>query len=206
MATTKRCPEALFIFAMVSALQLVDRLLEAEDIDWAPDPEDPDAPASDAVDAVSKRLDTLNQREWRLAFYIDTNDEHSIRANAQERGIAVDEGHGPFWQQINADVRQIERNAQKIFVAHGLVFREEDHTDYGLGGSIWLRYEDHKNFTLVKEHLDRGEPWSTTSGTLGSLKHGDRIYDGVSDIGQQVIDVSIDIRADDDDKQEILDL
>ena len=59
---------------------------------------------------------------------------------------------------------------------------------------------------MVKEHLDRGEPWSTTSGTLGSLKHGDRIYDGVSDIGQQVIDVSIDIRADDDDKQEILDL
>lgn len=195
---------------MISALELVSRLLENEDIDWTPEPDDPDQPdIHTATDLAAAKISQLNGRVWHLAFFIDTNDEHSIRENAQECGIEIGEDeirYGPFWAQINADIRLIERNGLRILVAHGLVFRQEGHTDHGLGGSLWLRYDDHENFAMVKEHLDRGEPWSTTSGTLGSLKRGDRIYDGVSDIGQQVLDVSIDIRADDDDKQEILDL
>lgn len=194
---------------MNKATNLVSRLLEGDpppgdgNIDWSPEP-GMEILSPEALKAVDQKLRALDQRQWPIGFEIVTSDEHAILENARERGINTETLN---WPTLTVDCTRIEKNAMKMFVAHGIVFSPEGHSDTGsLVGTIWLLYSNHEAFKLIHDLLDSGETWSTGSGNIYNLKRSEFLYERVSDIGQQLIDVTIALFPHDEDKQEILDL
>lgn len=184
----------------MKTLEVMRRLLET-DTDWEYDPADPDElHPNTATDAARDQLAELEDKYWQIGFSISTADEFYIGSNLRDRGI---EETDEVWEQINRDVSQLERNAVRLLLSNDFSVSEYGHDQYGLSGSLWVEYKNRKTFQVIKEVLDHGEPWSTGSGSIGALEGSEHLYDEVSDIGQQVLEVNIYLFADDEQKAEI---
>jgi len=134
----------------------------------------------------------------RFGFSIYTSQEDIIKDNAKERGIKLT-NHA--WEQINKDISQLEKNAMKLLSQNGFIIRDEGHGDSDLVGSAWLRYiATHQlpDYVVVDPRaLDvmKALKWdnqiSTSSGTIDDIPGSSAIWKDVSEVGKQVLDVSI---------------
>jgi hypothetical protein len=185
---------------MFDANTIVCRILEDDELDWASDPADPDYAGpkeiEQASDVAAEHLAKLRETEWSIGFTIDTSDEFSIRDSLDHFGIVPT---FEFWNQINADCVQIERNLLDILSKdNGVPLSQQGHPWGGsLIGIFHITFECKQALALLKERYDANEPWSTTNGYINTLKGIDRLYRNVSETGAQVLDVTVHLEKDD---------
>lgn len=149
--------------------------------------------------ALGRMVKTPEQVEnIRFGFSIHTSAQDIIEDNAKERNITLTD---QVWDQINKDVMQLERNALKLLSNNGFIVQDEGHGDNDLTGSAWLRYiaihglpeyvVAHPRAIEVMKALEWDGQLSTSSGTISDVHDADLIMDGVSEIGKELLDVSI---------------
>jgi hypothetical protein len=122
-----------------------------------------------------------NEEYFQMGFTIRTSDDDIIEdnfdsqydrePNEEERAILSD------------DIEIIERNALKYLdnILDGV--RDEGHTDYGLGGTCWCRWNNKKGLETIGAHLD-ADPNELSS------EEDTAFYKGTSDLA--VVDATLD--------------
>lgn len=167
----------------MTALEIVERLLD----------EASDSSRKDAKDfLLLNAREPDDDREISFGWAVSTSNEHLIKDRLAEDGVDPDDPE--IWNTLNKDVERLEHNSVELLRFHGLDLRAEGHDDDELAGSGWVTTNSH-GWTFVKKWdvAERDEPLSTTSGSIWSLETdvSPRLFDGVSELGQRVIDVDI---------------
>lgn len=126
--------------------------------------------------------------EFHIGFAVITSNQYDIEARANDDAIEVD------WDAVNAAIPIIERNAVNALTEQGIRCSPEGHngTDE-LVGSAWVETGTGA-INILKEFIDRDEPFSTASGTIDHIQQGlaVNVYRGVPPTIAGLIDVSID--------------
>lgn len=125
---------------------------------------------------------------------IGTSSGYEIKENLRELGLDPD-GHD-VWDQLMTDISRLERNAEVILRDHGLGLRLEGHSDDEIVGTAWVEPGSAAWGWLMR--LTDYDPaadvvWDTGSGSIWQFERGIRstFYEGVSELGQRVLDFSI---------------
>lgn len=176
---------------MADAKAIVNKLVEAE-----PDPDSPEP----YIDWLGQKVDTGPLDKIRFGAYIYTTDEDTIRTNAEEHGVDVE--NQDFWDAIERDMAIIEANALRILREAGLHVSDEGHSENARVASVWIDTdEEDRKLALLKAVINWAEgDWpSTTSGTMdyafGAHTTSD-LYNNTSEIAQ-FIDVTIEFTGTD---------
>jgi hypothetical protein len=165
-----------------------EHIIESAPID-EPDPQS-------YLDWLKKKTKLGGLSDLHLGFAISTTDEYVLRDNARERGIDVD--NKTISDMISHDYSKIEKNAVRLLKVCGFNVRDEGHSDQSLVGSLWIDNEgNEKAYSVLKLAADSGEPFSTSSGTIGALDpdadkilyQGTSNYSGLIDINIEFLDM-----------------
>ena len=151
-------------------------------------------------DRVTRALRASGDIVIRFGFYIGTGDQGMMEDNLREDGV---DPNTVDWNRINNDLSKIECNMLAVLRKNGLELRDEGHgTNNDLGGSAWLHTKltndnvlNDVGIDLLKDMVDSGEPLTTGSGSIMSLKGSDGIFAGVSDLTARICEVSFGIFA-----------
>jgi hypothetical protein len=125
--------------------------------------------------------------EFHIGFAIHTSSQWDIEARANDDAIQVD------WDAVNNAIPIIERNALKALTEQGIRCSPEGHNSTDeLVGSAWVEFGTGAT-AILKEFIDRDEPFSTSSGTIDHIQQGLalNVYRGVPEGIAALIDVSI---------------
>jgi hypothetical protein len=176
---------------MADAKAIVNKLIEAEP--------DPDSPAQ-YLDWLGQKVDTGPLDKIRFGAYIYTTDEDTIRTNAEEHGVDVE--NQDFWEAIERDMAIIEANALRLLREAGLHVSDEGHNENARVASVWIDTdEEDRRLALLKAVISWAEgDWpSTTSGTMdyafGAHTTSD-LYNNTSEVAR-FIDVTIEFTGTD---------
>jgi hypothetical protein len=123
--------------------------------------------------------------EMGCGFAIITPDEFVIEDNFRDRrGKKPDEKE---WEQINKDVATIEKNALAYLKKVIGEVRDEGHggPDMALGGSCWCRWSNNKGLELIYTNRDEEGHQDLSS------EEDSAIFKGVSEVGLDALDASI---------------
>jgi hypothetical protein len=143
-----------------------------------------------------KHLSKDNIGEKRFGFSVSTSTESDIKDRAHEDEIVLTDA---AWAQINADIMRLERNACNILRNNNIVCNPEEHGDNDLSGSAWIKThsDDTQTYALPSAKALRmllvgiNDLVSTYSGNISEFDPKNILFDGVSNLGQKLIDVSI---------------
>src|SRR5512143_889284 len=176
---------------MADPKAIVNKLIEAEP--------DPDAPEP-YLDWLGQKVDTGPLKDIRFGAYIYLTDEDTIRTNAEEHGVDVE--NQDFWDAIERDMAIIEANALRLLREAGLHVSDEGHNESARVASVWIYTEEEdRRLALLKAVISWSEgDWpSTTSGTMdyafGAHTTSD-LYNNTSEIAR-FIDVTIEFTGTD---------
>jgi hypothetical protein len=124
--------------------------------------------------------------QFHIGFAIHTSNQHDIEMRANDDAIEVD------WEAVNAAIPIIERNVMAALNEQGIRCRGEGHNDDELVGSAWVEAGTGA-VAIIKEFVDRDEPFSTSSGNIDHIQQGLglRAYQGVPENIAMLIDVSV---------------
>jgi hypothetical protein len=151
-----------------------------------------------------RRVARSSGREANAGFAVGVYDQRLVEENAHERfnedpefkKKAIKEGlleirSGDItqagWQQLNADIRQIESNALTWLHKKFVNARNEGHDDTDLVGTFWFDPTDPDQAYLVDLAADSGrqERIDMQDASFGDLS--DTVWEGVSDFGASVL-------------------
>lgn len=159
-----------------NARAIVDALLEDDDLK--------DDALRLAADYQWRDLD------FEFAFAIGTGSEDMLQANADEAKITLNRSTAV---QLTKDALRVEQNVMAALKAAGI--RVEDHGHDGTGdlvGSAFIQGKKPPGWHAVAWSVSRDEPLMTGSGTIWKVPGlQERIWKGVSTLGQRLLDVSI---------------
>jgi hypothetical protein len=138
--------------------------------------------------------------QFHIGFAIHTSNQHDIEMRANDDDIEVD------WDAVNAAIPVIERNVLMALNEQGIHCIGEGHNDDELIGSAWVEAGTGA-VAIIKEFVDRDEPFSTTSGNIDHIQQGLglRAYQGVPENIAMLIDVSVSFFDLDTVKQDTMD-
>lgn len=127
-------------------------------------------------------------KDISFGFAISTSPQQMVEDAAAELGLELND---QSWEQINKDIERIENNCIALLKHHGLRLSPEGHgSDDALVGTAWVK-PGGPGWKWIKEWENDTEPLSTTSGTLTSVEGAEKLFDGVSEMGQRVLDISV---------------
>lgn len=159
---------------------------------------DADKP-SHYINWLSRKTELGDLDTVRFSVGIYTTGDTELVDNAHE--LKIDVYNNEVYDQLDRDYALIEANALALLRNYGLTVQDEGHNnDSARVASLWFNDIGIKagNVHRVIAAAD-GEPVSTTSGTITSLfpNAEDILYQNVSEIGRQLIDVTIEFSGTD---------
>lgn len=163
-------------------------------------PENTDDPEQ-YIDWAGQKAEIGGLTEIRFGAHIHTTDEDVLSQNASDNGIDIN-NPSSIGDQLARDYGLIERNVIKLLADIGLVVSDEGHYSSGARTcSIWIRddvstaHNGEFGQGLLKRILDAADTdWPATStGNFDSFfpSGTEKAYEGVSDYGKQLIDVTV---------------
>lgn len=177
---------------MGDPIELVNKLLEGVD-------DNVDAPEP-YLDWLGQKVDTGPLKDIRFGAYIHLSDEETIRENASEHGIDVD--NPAFWEEVERCMAIMESNCLQLLRESGLHVSDEGHDESARVASVWIDTEEEdRRLALLKAVINWSEgDWpSTTSGTMDyafGANTTQRIYQTTEDAAR-FIDVTIEFAGTD---------
>ena len=134
--------------------------------------------------------------EKRFGFYVGTSSQDDITERAREIEIALTD---TAWHQINTDIFRLERNACDVLRKNNISCNPESHDDNSLIGSAWIEsYPDPTQTSALPSAkalkmvlFARNDFIGTYDESFEEFDPEKKIWDGVSSLGQKLIDVSI---------------
>jgi hypothetical protein len=142
--------------------------------------------------------------EIRFGFGIRTASELEIIENAREDGVSLTTRERAVtkrrWDKLAEDIWYLEQNALEVLRHNGFYCRSEGHSDEELIGSVWMSTQGNqghpnkpndKALEILREFIDSGEPYRTSSGSISWLDKHEKLYTKVSRMGRRWIDVDI---------------
>lgn len=176
---------------MDEANTIVNRILH-ESAEDAPEPYVDWLKAKTEKDEQDAALREQELADIAFGFAVRLTDEELMRANAAEGGINIEDV--AVGDQISRDYSQLERNTLRLMRACGFNAQDHGHDGHGdLVGSCWVTGAD--ACAALKRLIDGPGDWpSTSSGTFNSTFPGSdtALWVNVSDIGQRLLDVTVD--------------
>lgn len=140
------------------------------------------------LDPTVDHEDTTTFKTISFGFAIRTSHEDMIKEHAAELGLELNDRN---WEQVNKDIERLERNIVALLNKHGIDATPEGHDNNGdLIGSASVKTGT-PAWEWVSKWEDDTEPLSTTSGTLTSVEGAEKLFDGVSEMGQRILDVDV---------------
>ena len=140
----------------------------------------------------------LAKGEMSGGFAIYTGNHVMIECNASDREepIVLDEAK---WEQLNTDALQVEHNCLEGLNEVGFACRDEGHSnDDSLIGTC--RVKNEKAAAMLRQIVGN-EPISTSRGDIQGWIPDAVLWKDVSDLGQQLLDVSVDFFGWDEHKE-----
>ena len=155
----------------------------------------------DYIDWVGQKMDLGELKDLNFGFTIGTTNDYTLQDNAAEHGINLEDP--AIKDMLTHDFRQLEINTLRILRKWFLV-NDEGHDGYSgdeLICSAWITHDPNpivyrEAVKLLKDFADNDEPVSTSKGDFeGYFGQGSyaALYNGVSNYGQSLIDVYVDM-------------
>lgn len=130
----------------------------------------------------------------RFGFSIHTSTEDDINVRAEELKMPLTDAS---WVQLNADIMKLEQNATTILRDNGIQCNPEGHGDDDLVGSAWMKAVVSDGYMIPTQAALKLMLYahdnliSTYSGSIEDFDPNRKLWEGVSDLGQSLVDVSI---------------
>lgn len=149
----------------------------------------PTQEAEDPKDFLRKLSQNYSPgKDMNFGFAVMTPEQYEIEDTAHDLGIALD------WDQINADISLIERNAMKVLNNLGIGTSDEGHDGEGdLIGSAWTN-SNTPGWTIIKKVAEGDDNYIWGIDRFIQLAYRGVEHDlmnGVSEQGKQVLDVRV---------------
>lgn len=143
-----------------------------------------------------KQLGSTDIGDVRFGFNVSTSTQDDIMYKAEEDGKELSDAD---WNQINADVHALERNACNILRDNGIQCQPEGHGDDDLAGSAWIKSDSDPTQTAIlpsKKALllllnARHNYLKSYDDSIEEIDPNKTLWNGVSELGQRLIDVTI---------------
>lgn len=145
------------------------------------------------------RLKRSDVRNIIFGVEISTGSDYTVRENAREtlkRDLTKKE-----LEQLSHDIWRVEFNCKQILETIGISFQGEGHSDYVLVGSAWIRNlipdQVSGNYWVPQRNAiemiidGASEPLGTSSGSIHRYDRYKQLFSEVSDLGKNLLDISI---------------
>jgi hypothetical protein len=143
-----------------------------------------------------KQLSDKDPGSSQFGFTVSTSTQDDITARAEELRMELTDS---AWNQINADLYRLERNACNILRENNIQCQPEGHSDDDLSGSAWMKADSDptqthflpskKALTLMLKAKDSS--LNSYDGSIEDFDPNKTLWNDVSDLGRRLIDVSI---------------
>lgn len=143
-----------------------------------------------------KQLGKQDIGDVRFGFTIGTSTQDDIMYKAEEQGRELSDAD---WNQINADIHALERNACDVLRDNNIRCEPEGHGDDDLVGSAWINADSDPTLTVIlPSHKALELMWkaqhhylNSYDGSIEEIDPNKTLWKGVSELGQSLVDVTI---------------